>query len=166
MQTYTVYEPRPAPEDIGERAAGLVFIKEGFSILAFLAAPLWLAAYQLWVELAVYLGVTMAIGLLIALLGGPDEVRSGAAIVINLIFAFEARDIRRRALEAHGYVLKAVVSGRNLDECERRFLQEWLFDARVDHARRASAPGLMPATGALKRLHKEPVIGMFPAHGG
>jgi hypothetical protein len=166
VQTYTVYEPRPAPEDVDERAAGLVFVKEGFSFYAFLVPPLWLAFHRLWIELAVYVAVSLAAGGLIALAGMPQETASLAALAINLVLGYEARDLYRRALERRGYVLRAVVSGRGQDECELRFFQDWLGGARADHARLAAIPNLTSPGGAAKHALKEPVIGMFPAHGG
>ncbi len=166
MQTYTVHEPHPAPEDITERAAGLVFIKEGFSPLAFLTAPFWLAFHRLWLELGVYIAAVAGIGALAQLTGATEQASGWAVFAVHLIAGFEARDLYRRALENEGYALRAVVSGRDLDECERRFFGEWLFDARADQARRAASPAHLLPGGSLKPVHREPVIGMFPAHGG
>jgi hypothetical protein len=60
-----------------------------------------------------------------------------------------------------------VVSGRNLEECERRFLQEWLPDARGQRSRLMAMSGAgTPLPGSPSRVLGEPVIGMFPAHGG
>lgn len=166
MQTYTVHEPHPAPSDIAERAERLVFIREGFSTLAFLAAPIWLAVHRLWLELGIYLAVTALIGTLARLAGAQEQAGAWAVFGVNLIVGFEARDLYRRALEKGGYALRAVVSGRNQDECERRFLEEWLLDARADQVRRANQLGLMLPDGTSKPVLREPVIGMFPAHGG
>jgi hypothetical protein len=166
VQTYTVHEPQPAPEDIAERAERLVFIKEGFSVLAFIAPPVWLAVHRLWLELGVYIAATAGIGALVKLADVPDQAGGWAAFAVSLIVAFEARDLYRSALEKRGYALKAVVSGGSQDECEQRFLAEWLSGARADQVRRAAMPGLMAPGGASRPVLGEPVIGMFPAHGG
>ncbi|WP_088346964.1 MULTISPECIES: DUF2628 domain-containing protein [Rhodomicrobium] len=167
MQTYTVHEPRVAPEDIEERAGKLVFLKEGFSIWAFLAPGLWLLFNGLWRGLLVY--VLLSVGLVVGLglLGVNEQVIAWGGLVINLIFGFEARDIYRASLERRGYVLKGVVSGRNLPETERRFLEEWLPEAQSDRARMtAMAATGAPIGGDPARSQGIPVIGMFPSHGG
>jgi hypothetical protein len=170
VQTYTVYEKRVAPEDIDERATDLVFIKEGFAVWALVFPGLWFLANRLWRGFFFYL--LSAIGLVTALvlLGLNEQMIGWASAALNLIFAFEARDIQRAALERNDYVLKGVVSGRNLAESERRFLMEWLPDARRGRDRMAA----MAATGSTARSEtgvpvtgpQVPLIGMFPSHGG
>ena len=44
MLTFTVHEPPNPPADRIDRAESLVFIKDGFSWIAALFAPLWLLA--------------------------------------------------------------------------------------------------------------------------
>jgi hypothetical protein len=168
VQTYTVFEKRVAPEDLLERAGDLVFVKEGFSFWTLIAPAIWLLVNRLWRGLLLYL--LLSIGLIVALteLGADEQFLFWGGTVINLIFAFEARDIYRAALERRGYVLRAVVSGRNLAECERRFLQEWLPMVRRerDHFASMAATGAPAGGGATAPSSSVPVIGMFPAHGG
>ncbi|NJM35844.1 MAG: DUF2628 domain-containing protein, partial [Rhodomicrobium sp.] len=122
MQTYTVFERRVAPESIEERAAGLVFVKEGFAVWALFAPALWFLFNGLWRGLLLYLALSIGLVFALSSLGASDDVVAWGGLVLNLIFAFEARDIYRASLERRDYVLKGVVSGRSLDECERRFL--------------------------------------------
>lgn len=167
MQTYTVYEKRVASEDLNERAEELVFIREGFVFLALLAPALWFLLNRLWRGLLLYL--LLSTGLVFALmeLGAGDQVVALAGTVLNLIFAFEARDIQRASYERSGYVLKAVVSGRNLAECEQRFIGEWLPGIKRDRERAATASGTVEAAGGGSTAPTSvPVIGMFPSHGG
>lgn len=167
MQTYTVHERRVPPEDLEERATDLVFVKEGFAIWAFIAPAIWFLVNGLWRGLLLYL--VLSIGLMVALmaLNANEQVMGWSALVLNLIFGLEARDIYRAALERRDYVLKGVVSGRNLEECERRFLMEWLPEAKRDRERMAAAAASGYAiTGDKAGQQAVPVIGMFPAHGG
>jgi hypothetical protein len=168
MQTYTVYERRVAPEDIEERAAELVFIKEGFAFWAFIAPPLWFLANRLWRGLGLYVVAGIALSTALTLLGAKDDVIGWAFFFLNLVFAYEARDIYRSSLERRDYVLKGVVSGRNQEECERRFLMEWLPEVRRDRERMAAmaATGSPPPASPGRTASGVPVIGMFPAHGG
>jgi hypothetical protein len=68
----------------------------------------------------------------------------------------------------------AIVSGRNLDEAEQRFLTEWLPGAKLNYSHmplppdRAGMPeaGMLPASKQGRDFSTQPVIGMFPTHGG
>ena len=167
MQTYTVHEPRVGPEDIEERAGKLIFVKEGFSAWALLAPAVWLLVNRVWRGLLAYVVLTASLIAGLTAIGAGEQAIMWGGLVLNLIFAFEARDMYRRSLERRGYALTGVVSGRNLDECERRFLEEWLPEARGQRSRlmAMSATGA-PMLGTPSRTQSEPVIGMFPAHGG
>lgn len=166
MQTYTVYEKRVASDDMDERATDLVFIREGFVWLALIVPALWFLFHGLWRGLLLYL--LLSIGLMVALseLGVSDQIVGLAGFVVNLIFAFEARDIQRASLERRGYALRAVVSGRSLAECERSFIAEWLPTAKRERERLAAASATGKGGGEGLPPTSVPVIGMFPSHGG
>jgi hypothetical protein len=167
VQTYTVHEPSVGPEDIEERAGKLVFVKEGLSLWALIAPALWLLFNRVWWGLLAYVALTGSLVAALTSIGAGEQLIAWAGLALNLIFAFEARDLYRGALERRGYTLIGVVSGRNLEECERRFLQEWLPEARGQRSRLMAMSGTGVALpGTPSRLQGEPVIGMFPAHGG
>lgn len=166
VQTYTVYERRPAPENIERRVAKMVFVKEGFSFYAFLSPSIWLIVNHMWWEVAAFVGLSIILSGAMVFLGTPQEVTAVVNLGINLIFAFEARDLHRYSLERRGYLLIAVIAANSLDEAERRFLQEWLPAGKADHAQLTSMPGMDTGSGQAKPYRTEPVIGMFPTHGG
>src|SRR5215469_11148463 len=69
MSVYTVHEPP-------QRAAGLaadpnrfVFVRDGFSWWAFLLAPLWMLRHRLWLALAIYLLLAVALEILLRAFG-------------------------------------------------------------------------------------------------
>ncbi len=167
MQTYTVFEPRVGPEDIEERAGKLIFVKEGFSFWAFVAPALWLLVNRVWWGLLAYLVLAGAVIGALTAIGANEQVVFWGGLVINLLFGFEARDLYRGSLERKGFGLIGVVSGPSLEACERRFLQEWLPEAHGQRSRlmAMSATGA-PGPGMASRVLGDPVIGMFPAHGG
>lgn len=171
MQTYTVYEKRVAPEDLEERAASLIFVKEGFAVWALVFPALWFLFHRLWRGLFLYIFLSVGLTVLLMQLNAGEQAIAWGGFLLNIIFAFEARDIYRASLERRGYVMKGVVSGRNLEECERRYLMEWLPEARRERDRNiATAPGASAGTGSAPAggapSSGVPVIGMFPAHGG
>lgn len=166
MQTYTVYEKRVASDDMNERATDLEFVREGFTWLALVIPALWFLFHGLWRGLLLYLLLSIVLVSALTELGVSEQIVGFGGFVINLIFAFEARDIQRAALERNGYVLRAVVSGSSLAECERRFIAEWLPAAKRERERLAANSAAGNAGGAGVPTTSVPVIGMFPSHGG
>jgi hypothetical protein len=131
VPTYTVHEPHPIAEDIDERATRLVFIKEGFALFAFVMPVLWLLFNRLWLALILFLVVTVAVVGGVTYAGGNATAAAWASFILNLLFGFEARNIHRGVLSRKGYQLVGVVTGRDLEAAERRFLSEWLPDAQT-----------------------------------
>jgi hypothetical protein len=138
MLTFTVHESHNPPSDRIDRAEGLIFVRDGFSWGGALLAPLWMLAHRLWLPL---LGYVIA-GVLIELVRESDIVASGwvtiAAVALNLLVGFEADTLRRWSLARRGWVTLGSVSGRNREDCERRFFDMWL----------PSQPVLAPASAA------------------
>jgi hypothetical protein len=126
VPTYTVHEPYATSADIDERATRLVFVKEGFALLAFVAPVIWLLVNRLWLTLILFLIVTAGVVGAVTYAGGNPTAAGWASFVLNLIFGFEARNIHRAALSRKGYEVVGVVTGRDLEDAERRFLSEWL----------------------------------------
>jgi hypothetical protein len=149
MLTFTVHEQPNPPADRIDRAEKVVFVKDGFSWMAALFAPLWMLVHRLWWALLGYVvlsallqGVEMALGL--------DENTAGLPVfALNLLVGFEADTLRRWTLDRKGWRTLGTVSGRNIEECERRFFDGWL----------PSQPIITPSGGATAPPRKWPVIG-------
>ena len=150
MLTFTVHEPPDPPADRIERADRLVFVKDGFSWLAALFAPLWMLVHRLWWALLGYLLAIVALRLA-QKFGGLTESTIGLMTFgLNLLIGFEADTLRRWALDRKGWHMLGSVSGRTVDECERRFFDGWL----------SSQPILRPAgDGNPSPRRRWPVIG-------
>ena len=59
--------------------------------------------------------------------GGLSENTVGLMTFgLNLLIGFEADTLRRWALDRKGWHMLGSVSGRTVDECERRFFDGWL----------------------------------------
>lgn len=126
MITYTVHEPPEMPADRLDRADSLAFVKDGFSIWAAAFTPLWLIVNRLWLVLAFYVsGVAILEVILWALDLGqrPAAVLMGA---LHLIIGFEADTLKRWTLDRNGWSMIGSVNGRNGEDCERRFFEDWL----------------------------------------
>jgi len=148
IQTYTVHEPSDGPRDRFERAEALVFVRDGFSWMAALLTPFWMIAHRLWLALIGYLVVVVGLQLLLAMLGMPQRAVGWVMVAVHLLVGFEGDAIRRWTLRRRGYALVGSVSGRGLDECERRFFDAWLND-RPYVSLPPDAPSAMGTGGRL-----------------
>ncbi len=126
MSTYTVHEPPNPPADRVDRAESLVFVKDGFSWLAALFAPLWLIAHRLWWPLLGYALLSGAFQLMTYVAAFDQRWMALAGFALNLLVGFEADTLRRWGLERRSWHTVGMVTGRSAVECERRFFDGWL----------------------------------------
>jgi hypothetical protein len=170
MAIYTVL----APPDEASAADPMkaVFVKDGFSWPAlFFAAP-WLVFRRMWLVLVLYLAVM--IGLSIAIeRSGADEA-GFVVILLHILFALEANNLRRWTLERRGFRLVGVAEGRNLEEAELRHFAGLEAGAAAAGAAIAPpptppVPPVPPVPPAPQRGPGQPsaeagdVVGLFPS---
>jgi hypothetical protein len=149
MQTYTVHEGPSHPTDRIDRAEALAFVKDGFSLQAFLLGPIWLLTHRLWLGLAAYAAVAVAILAANAWLGLPPISTLVAFIGLHAVIGFEADTIERASLDQRGWASLGSVSGTSALDCERRFFETWLHDQPVLASRdlpRSPAPPMPSAS--------------------
>src|SRR5262245_8186371 len=116
MLTFTVHEPPSPPADRIDRAESLVFIKDGFSWIAALFAPIWLIAYRLWWPLLGYVVLMAGFGLVKRMTGVDQQWVGLAGLALNLMIGFEADTLRRWALERRGWRMLGSVTGKTAAE--------------------------------------------------
>jgi hypothetical protein len=161
---YSVYEPPGAARDPEDRAKALVFVKEGFSWPALLVPGLWLLYQSMWLELIAFL---FFLGLLAWVFGPSDQGQAmlgWTSVALIVLFAFEANDLRRTALERRGHTQVGTAVGPGRDAAELAFFQSWLPEQEKVR-QRAAAPDRpshadIPAPKASGEA--EGVIGLFP----
>jgi len=141
MTTYTVHEPPQPPADRVDRAELLAFVKDGFDWGVFIFGPLALFSKGLFLATAAYVAALVGIVLVLAAINADDAWVSLAIVALNAIAAYEASQFQRRKLDGKGWMTLGAVTGRNRDDCERRFLDSWL--PRQPMIR----PGRTPETG-------------------
>lgn len=131
MKFYTVHEPPDAPADRIDRADKLKFVHDGFTPAAVAFGPLWLLANRLWLAFLVYAGVASVV--LFAVLTMELSPRWFTLMLgaMNLILGFEGASLQRLALARDGWQQVGQVSGRTLDECERRFFEGFMAEPRM-----------------------------------
>jgi hypothetical protein len=156
MTIYTVHIPPEAdtPESVAEKA---VFVKEGFATAGFLFTGFWLLAQRLWLHA---LGYFVLFGLVVAAfwwLGLPRLAFGGVTALLALLVGLEGHEWMRRRYARKGWKQAGTVSGPSLDECERRFFQDWLAGRPAAPAQSAGPAAPWPSAPAPAG-----VLGVFP----
>lgn len=121
VKAYTVHLP-PLDKGIPHERARLdqaVLVADGFSLLAFLAAPLWLIWHRQWLGLLLY---CVALAVVQALTG----ILTGWAIgIVHFLagtwFALEASSLRRWRLRTAGYTEVDAFLANNMAEADIHF---------------------------------------------
>jgi hypothetical protein len=124
--SYSIFEPPEPPADRVDRAASLVFVKDGFSWPAALFAPLWMLAHRLWWPLLGYMALSAALQLAGPAVGVNWDWLALAFAAMNLVVGLEAAPLRASSLGRFGWKNLGAVTGKSLLECERHFFAAWL----------------------------------------
>jgi hypothetical protein len=166
MTVYTVLAPKVRDGDTLPDPMDVVFVKEGFSWPALFVAGPWLIFRRMWLVLAGYIVLALGLSIITAPLGRafPGDV----LVLIHLLFALEANELRRWTLTHHGYRLIGVVQGRGIEEAEIRYF------AAAEDAGAMPVPPVPPTPPAPPRplpamqpsAEAGDVVGLFPAPGG
>jgi Protein of unknown function (DUF2628) len=166
MAVYTVHEPplragaRPAPEP--ER---FVFVRDGFSFWALLLGPLWMLRHRMWLVLLLYVGLTVAVSLVLHLQASA-AIRVVVWGLIALLLGFEAATLRRFTLGRRRYRNIGIVVGDDRELAERRFFDAWIRK-EIHKDRPEPAGSGAPALTPLRMPQPaSDVLGLFPQPGG
>jgi hypothetical protein len=161
VTAYYVYEPGSEAPTVSARADALDFVKDGISWPALIVPALWLIYHRMWIELLVYLAAYAALGWAMSYSQNGSDLLSWVAIALSLLFAFEANDLRRYALERKGYRQVGVAIGGSREAAELSFFRTWLPEQSTS----PKAPQRSTKTEAPVRVAPggtEEVIGLFP----
>jgi hypothetical protein len=121
MASWIVMEP--AGSGRAGNAADAAFIRDGFSLPAFLLPPLWLLWHRLWIEAA------LAIAALILAAGLPQFTGFTVAalllwLLVSLFVGLEGNALRIAALSRRGWQSWGVVEAGNLDDADTHYAAE------------------------------------------
>ncbi len=162
MPAFAVLEPPGFRDTAIEHADRFVFLREKFSLGAFLFGPLWMVWCRLWVELLVYLAGMALIAYALRALGVGAPTIVVVFGLIHLFLGLEATSFVRWARVRRGWRDCGVVIADDLDMAERRF-----FDSRVAAVRAAARPAPMATAGPPPAAPPSPdIVGLFPEPGG
>lgn len=146
MAAYVAMEPP------GGNAERTVLVRDGFTALAFLLPVFWFLFHRLWIEAALALAATLALGSLDTLggLGGPL-----LTLLFSLLAGFEAPALRLWALRRRGWIERGVVEAGNSGDAEARFF------LGGDGEAEGGAPSAPGAGSGRPRPGAVPVLGLL-----
>jgi hypothetical protein len=165
MSAYTVHEPPLRAVDAAPDPERFVFVRDGFSVWAFLFSVLWMLWHRLWLVLLIYVIVAAGLEAGLRAAGIPGPLLGLVGLLLSLLVGIESATLRRFKLARSGWKNVGVVSGDDLEGAEQRFFDAWL---------RAAPPRLVvpppaapgPAPSPPPSMPQPPdVIGLFPEPG-
>ena len=115
MAIYTIFRQAGAPREAA------VFVKEGFSIAAFVLTFVWALWNRMWVVAAVILAVTAAVAVAGSLSAANEVVVTTVNAGLALIFGFEAQSLRAWSLRRSGFVDDGLVEASSREEAEMKY---------------------------------------------
>lgn len=152
MATYYVLMP-PKP---GNPEKDTLFIRDGFSWLAFFFPLPWLLFKRMWLVagLAVLLYL---VTVFVAEQWRLDGLPVAFSLILSLWTSIEGNHVRARLLERKGWNLKAEIAAHDLDEAEEIYFAGDTMASRRDP---------MPAMRAASRLsHGTVALGLIGPYG-
>jgi hypothetical protein len=165
MSVYTVHEPPAWRGSAAADAERFAFVRDGFSLWAFLFAPLWMLLHRMWLVLLSYVAVSVGLDALLKALGASAFAIAMVVLLISLLIGLEAGTLRRFTLGRRGWRNVGVVSGEDREAAERRFLDTWLHRASPPPTSSTAGPRV-PSSPAMPRPHSSTeVLGLFPESG-
>jgi Protein of unknown function (DUF2628) len=159
MSVYTVHQPPPRAGQAEPDAERFVFVRDGFSVWAFLLPPLWMLRHWLWLVLALYVVIAVAIEAALYYAGAGEAGVGFAMLFVSLLIGLEAGSLRRFTLARRGWRNVGVVSGDGLEVAERRFFATWVGAATASDGPPAPATVPAPVPG------RPAIVGLFPEPG-
>ncbi len=165
MSVYTVHEPPLRAADASPDPERFAFVRDGFSVWAFLFAALWMLWHRMWLVLVVYVVVAAGVETAMHYANVSSLLTSLAAVLLSLLVGIEAGTLRRFTLARCGWKNVAVISGDNLEEAERRFFDAWVREAPLKRSEPPTIAPRPPAAPMTRTPQSPDVIGLFPEPG-
>ncbi len=120
-RVYTVHE-KGGPE------GDVIFVLEGFSLLALIFNFLWLFFHRLWLPGLVVLALSVVLIVAPGALGLSEILGAALRGVLAVTVGIFAFDLRRAGLEARGFQETGVTTGSTHEEAEIRYFSKRLAE--------------------------------------
>jgi hypothetical protein len=173
MPVYTVHAPVSDGADLAATDR-FEFVRDGFHFWAVVAGLIWLAWHRLWLALAGWIVLLLAINGGLAWFGAGSRATFAVNFVLALLLGFEAASLRRWTLSRRKWRMLDVVVADDEEAAERRFFDRWTAHNRFVSDSQSVERGGPPPTRHVpgQPFSKPPpipqggIIGLFPEPGG
>jgi hypothetical protein len=157
MSVYNVFAP---PQQGGSQAnpERFAFVRDGFSLWAFLFGPLWMLRYRMWLVLLGYVLLAAALGFLLHVLRVSESAAVTVGILLALLVGFESATLRAFTFRRRKWSNVGVIVGDDREAAERRF-----FDLWVHNGGDMSAVSTVEAPATPAGMTAADIIGLFPS---
>lgn len=164
MASWFVFEPAKTAPSTLEAADKSVFVKDGFSLGAFLVPPVWLLWRRMWLVFLAWLALQVALGAVTLMLSLDQRIAGVLSLLVSLAFALEANALRAWTMRRQGWRLTGIASGQTLDEAEQRHFEGHALAPPAAPDQPPPGPQSSgPWSSALRRSSTTPgVLGVFP----
>jgi hypothetical protein len=135
-----------------------LFIRDGFSWLAFVFPLPWLLVRRLWLIAGLSV-ILYLVAVLAAESWGLDGLPLAFSVVFSLWTGFEGGHVRALWLARKGWEMKTEIAAHDLDEAEAIY-----FEGMDDASASTRASGLFRGTGA--RATNAVALGLIGPYGG
>ncbi|WP_022722768.1 DUF2628 domain-containing protein [Rhodopseudomonas sp. B29] len=125
MPVFTVHAPRPTDDETRPAPERFVFLRDGFSIWAFLFGPFWLLYRRLWLALLGYLVLMTVLTAALGVLHAGAGTRFVVLLLCATLLGLEASSLRRWTLGRRGWRPIDIVAADDQEIAERRFFDRW-----------------------------------------
>lgn len=98
-----------------------VFVREGFSWLAFVFGPLWALWFGMWKSAIVLFLVSVGVSGVVVVVGMTNASELSVTLGFQAAVGLWANDWRRYVLARRDYTERAVIGGRNLSDAEHHY---------------------------------------------
>ena len=161
MSVYTVHQPPLRAADAVADPERFVFVRDGFSVWAFLLATLWMLRHRMWLVLVIYVVVVAGIATGLRYAGVSGFALAIVGLLISFFVGIEASTLRRFTLARRGWKNVGIVSGDDLEDAERRFFDVWV---RAKPGPRAEPPAAAatPSPPTPHTVQTPDIVGLFP----
>src|SRR3989304_4960427 len=95
MAVYSVFEPPARDRAAAEHAESFAFVRDGFSWGAAVFGPLWMLRHRLWLGLALYVGVAVALIVAARYLPAPHNALGAVVFALAVLLGFGGPAPRR-----------------------------------------------------------------------
>ena len=156
MATFVVMSDMSDPSGVETE-----FVRDHFSVIAFIAPVIWLAWCRLWIEAVAALAAVACLAGL-GTVTGFGNTASVLSVLVSIFVAAEGPQLRILALERRGFRQVAAVEADNAENAAIRYFAQSRVPGREQGPNRPTAIRY-PAAG---QTVVGPVLGLFDYPGG